>query len=154
MSFGDHRVLYHIGTYCANCVNEYMASPCVIIVTYVLRNYFCFLSAIREVYQTGLTMSSSRHETGTSTIHMELERTVAEFLGVDDAISIGMGFATNTLNLPVLIGEGCLVLSDQLNHASIRLGMRLSGAKVVQFNHNSVEHLEKMLRTNIIKGNE
>ena len=55
-------------------------------------------------------MSSSRHETGTSTIHMELEKTVAEFLGVDDAISVGMGFATNTLNLPVLIGEGCLVL--------------------------------------------
>ena len=45
-------------------------------------------------------MSSSRHETGTSTIHLELERTVAEFLGVDDAISVGMGFATNTLNLP------------------------------------------------------
>ena len=56
-------------------------------------------------------MSSSRHETGTSTIHMELEKTVAEFLGVDDAISVGMGFATNTLNLPVLIGEGQRVVS-------------------------------------------
>ena len=108
--------------------------------------------AISELRQTGLSLCSSRHELGTGSIHMELEETVAKFLGVDDAISVGMGFATNTLNLPMLIGKGCLVLSDALNHASIILGLKLSGATVTVFKHNNVEHLEKVLRANIIKG--
>ena len=85
-------------------------------------------------------------------ISRELEVTVAEFLGVEDAITVGMGFATNTLNIPQIINKGCLVISDELNHASIILGLRLSGATVCVFNHNSMEHLEKVLRSNIIKG--
>ena len=113
----------------------------------------CTHQAITQVRQSGLNYSSSRHELGTSTLHQELESTVAEFLGVEDAITVGMGFATNTLNLPMLIGKGCLVLSDELNHASIILGLRLSGATVAVFKHNNVEHLEKVLRANIIKGN-
>lgn len=55
---------------------------------------------------------------------------MAEFLGVDDVIIFGMGFATNVLNLPALLGPGCLVLSDEFNHASIILGMKVSGATV------------------------
>jgi serine palmitoyltransferase len=60
---------------------------------------------------------------------------VAEFLGVEDAIAVGMGFATNSLNLPSLISKGCLVISDELNHASLILGLRLSGATVKVFKH-------------------
>ena len=63
-------------------------------------------------------------------IHKELERKTAEFVGTEDAISFGMGFATNALNLPSLLGPGCLVLSDESNHASLILGLRLSGATV------------------------
>lgn len=63
-------------------------------------------------------------------IHQKLESLVAEFLGVDDAITFGMGFATNVLNLPSILGPGCLVFSDEFNHASLILGLRLSGATV------------------------
>lgn len=55
---------------------------------------------------------------------------MANFLKVDDAIVFGMGFATNVLNLPALLGPGCLVISDEFNHASLILGMRLSGTTV------------------------
>ena len=61
---------------------------------------------------------------------------MARFVGTEDAITFGMGFATNALNLPSLISKGCLVLSDEKNHASIILGLRLSGATVRLFKHN------------------
>ena len=70
-------------------------------------------------------------------IHEELEKLTARFLGVDDAIVFGMGFATNALNLPSLIDKGCLILSDEKNHASLILGLRLSGATTRVFKHNS-----------------
>ncbi len=55
---------------------------------------------------------------------------VAHFVGCEDAITFGMGFATNSVVIPALVGKGCLVLSDSLNHASIVSGVRGSGAKV------------------------
>ena len=69
-------------------------------------------------------------------IHQELEQYVARFLGTEDAITFGMGFATNSLNLPSLVSKGCLVLSDENNHASLILGLRLSGATIQVFKHN------------------
>ena len=75
---------------------------------------------------------------GTSQVHEKLEATVAEFLGTEDAITVGMGFATNTLNLPILIDKSYLVISGEFNHASIILGLRLSGATVVICKHNSI----------------
>ena len=74
---------------------------------------------------------------GTMTIHQELEQLVAHFVGAEDAITFGMGFATNSLNLPTLVSKGCLVLSDENNHASLILGLRLSGATIRVFKHNS-----------------
>jgi serine palmitoyltransferase len=71
------------------------------------------------------------------TIHQTLEQHVAHFLGVEDAITFGMGFATNALNLPSLVSKGCLVLSDEKNHVSLILGLRLSGATIRVFKHNS-----------------
>lgn len=73
-------------------------------------------------------------------IHNELEKLTARFMGVEDAIVFGMGFATNALTLPSLVGKGCLVLSDAKNHASLILGLRLSGAVVRVFKHNSTQY--------------
>ena len=73
---------------------------------------------------------------GTLALHQELEGLVAEFIGKEAAIIFGMGFATNSLNLPVLVDEGCLLISDSLNHSCIILGARLSGAKIAVFKHN------------------
>jgi serine palmitoyltransferase len=75
---------------------------------------------------------------GTHPLVVELERTTAKFLGTEDAIVFGMGFATNSLNLPSLVSPGCLVLSDEKNHASLILGLRLSGATIKVFRHNSM----------------
>ena len=63
-------------------------------------------------------------------MHKELEKMVAEFLGKEDAITFGMGFATNSVGIPALVGKGCLIISDALNHSSIVAGVRGSGAKV------------------------
>lgn len=80
-------------------------------------NYLGFAEAegqcadeVEEAIKTqGLALCSSRRELGTSALHQELEQLTAEFLKVDDAMVFGMGFATNALNIPCLIGPGSLV---------------------------------------------
>lgn len=112
----------------------------------------CTDAAIHALETGGVAPSSSRQEMGNLAIHKELEQTVAEFIGAEASITTAMGFATNSLNIPCLVSKGCLILSDELNHASLILGMRLSGATVMVFKHGNVEHLEKLLRQAIIKG--
>lgn len=104
------------------------------------------------IYEYGVGICSTRHELGNLDIHEELESLVAEFIGVEDSIVVGMGFATNSTNIPTLVGKGCLILSDMLNHASLVLGCRLSGAKIRVFKHNSMRDLEKQLRIAIVDG--
>lgn len=85
-------------------------------------------------------------------LHTELEELTARYLGVDDAITFGMGFGTNSLNIPALLSPGCLVVSDEKNHASIILGLRLSGAAIKVFRHNDMHDLERTLKQAIVKG--
>ena len=69
-------------------------------------------------------------------LHDELEHLVARFIGKPAAMAFGMGFATNSTNIPTLVGKGDLIVSDELNHTSLVLGARLSGAKIKVFKHN------------------
>ena len=96
--------------------------------------------------------SGPRAELGTQQLHKQLEDLVAEFVGKPAAITFGMGFATNSCNIPALVDKGCLLISDELNHASLVLGARLTGAKIKTFKHNDMEHLEHVLRTAVIEG--
>ncbi|KAK4886889.1 hypothetical protein RN001_003160 [Aquatica leii] len=112
----------------------------------------CTEFAIECAHKYGLSTGATRQQYGTNELHVELEKLTAEFLGVEDAITFGMGFATNSLNIPALISPGCLLISDERNHASLILGMRLSGATVKVFRHNDVKDLEKILRTQIYYG--
>lgn len=112
----------------------------------------CAQEAEESIKSYGLAACSSRREIGTNPLHIELEQLTARFLGVEDAIVFGMGFATNSLNIPTLISPGCLVVSDEKNHASIILGLRLSGAVTKVFNHNSMKDLERVLRDSIATG--
>nr|XP_037840677.1 serine palmitoyltransferase 3 [Chlorocebus sabaeus] len=105
---------------------------------------------VLEVYGTGV--ASTRHEMGTLDKHKELEDLVAKFLNVEAAMVFGMGFATNSMNIPALVGKGCLILSDELNHTSLVLGARLSGATIRIFKHNNTQSLEKLLRDAVIYG--
>lgn len=111
------------------------------------------MRTLKDVLETyGLGVASTRCEMGTLDKHKELEDLVAKFLNVEAAMVFGMGFATNATNIPALVGKGCLILSDELNHASIVLGARLSGATIRPFKHNDVQNLEKLLRDAIIYG--
>lgn len=85
-------------------------------------------------------------------LHTELEELTARYLGVDDAIVFGMGFGTNALNIPALLSPGCMVVSDEKNHASIILGLRLSGATIKVFRHNDMKDLERVLKNGIANG--
>lgn len=112
----------------------------------------CAESAEKAITKFGCSVCSTRQELGTNHLHVELERLTAHFLGVEDAIVFGMGFATNSLNIPSLVSPGCLVLSDEKNHASLILGLRLSGATIKVFKHNNMACLEKTLRDAVIYG--
>ncbi|XP_057703625.1 serine palmitoyltransferase 3 isoform X1 [Corythoichthys intestinalis] len=105
-----------------------------------------------KMRQYGVGVCSTRQETGTLDIHVELENLVADFLGVESSMVFGMGFATNSMNIPALVGKGCLILSDELNHTSLILGARLSRATIKVFKHNDMAHLEKELRDSICSG--
>ncbi|XP_026079357.1 serine palmitoyltransferase 3 isoform X1 [Carassius auratus] len=112
-----------------------------------------FLKTVaEETRQYGVGVCSTRQELGNLSTHEKLERLVAEFLGVESAMAFGMGFATNSMNIPALVGKGCLILSDELNHTSLILGARLSGATIRVFKHNNMQSLEKMLKDAICSG--
>lgn len=112
----------------------------------------CADAAADVTMKYGVGVSSTRREMGNLAKHEELEKLVARFLGVEAAMAFGMGFATNSMNIPALVGKGCLILSDELNHASLVLGARLSGAAIRVFKHNNMQSLEKLLRDAIVHG--
>jgi 8-amino-7-oxononanoate synthase len=99
-------------------------------------------AALREF---GTGACSSRVLTGTTSLHNRLERRLAEFKGTEDAVVFSTGFLTMMGAVSALTGEGDVVLSDELNHASIIEGCRLSGADVVVYGHRDTEDLERRL---------
>jgi serine palmitoyltransferase len=109
-------------------------------------------SVKESIDQYGVASCSSALECGQSTTLSELEREVAKFVGQEDAVVCGMGFATNFGGLPALFCSETLVLSDSLNHASLVAGVRQSGCKVRVFPHNNINALERILRNEIMVG--
>ena len=116
------------------------------------REGHCIEQAISALTSHNMSFCSSYQELGRSQLHTKLERTIANYVGVDDSIACGMGFATNAQNIPCLVSKGCLVMSDEFNHSSIALGIRLSGATVKVFKHNNSKDLEQTLRRAIMEG--
>ncbi|OTA90780.1 hypothetical protein M434DRAFT_13707 [Hypoxylon sp. CO27-5] len=110
-------------------------------------------NAVEEcVKRYGLSFCSPRADSGTSDLAIEVEKEIASFVGKPAAMVFSMGFVTNASSFPALVSKGCLILSDELNHASIRLGARLSGAVIRSFKHNDMIDLEKRLREAIAQG--
>ncbi|KAK5122043.1 hypothetical protein LTR85_004289 [Meristemomyces frigidus] len=112
----------------------------------------CADAAEQSIKKYGISFCSPRADVGTSELHVEVERQIAEFVGKPAATVYSMGFVTNATIFPALVGKGCLLISDQLNHASIRFGARLSGAVIDMFKHNDMSHLERLLRERISQG--
>uniref|UniRef100_A0A1I8A8X2 serine C-palmitoyltransferase n=1 Tax=Steinernema glaseri TaxID=37863 RepID=A0A1I8A8X2_9BILA len=113
----------------------------------------CADAAAKSIDEEGLSLCTTIHERGHSVSQDKLEKLVAEFLGVEDAICFSMGFATNSMNAPCLVDKNSLIISDQYNHASLILGCRMSGASIKVFKHNDMRNLEKVLRDAIAYGN-
>jgi serine palmitoyltransferase len=108
-------------------------------------------SVLETLDRYGVATGAAR-ESGCTAVLRELEQTVARFVGKPDAIVIGMGFATNSMIIPAIIGKGGLIISDELNHASIVAGARSSGARIRVFRHNDAKDLERVLRSAIAEG--
>jgi glycine C-acetyltransferase len=82
---------------------------------------------------------------GTTRLHAELEQKLARFKGVEAALSFQSGFNSNVATIPALVGKDDAIFSDELNHASIIDGCRLSGAPIIRFEHCNPASLEKKL---------
>ncbi|XP_020960525.1 long chain base biosynthesis protein 2a [Arachis ipaensis] len=113
---------------------------------------YCTPRVIETLKKYSPSTCSSRVDGGTTVLHNELEKYVASFVRKPAAIVFGMGYVTNSAILPVLMGKGCLIISDSLNHNSIVNGARGSGATIRVFQHNIPSHLEEVLREQIADG--
>lgn len=103
-------------------------------------------AAARAAVETyGAGAGASRLITGDTPLLGELERRLAAFKGTEAACVFGSGYLTNAGVIPTLIGPGDLLLIDELAHACIWAGAKLSGAEAVAFRHNDVAHLEDLL---------
>jgi 8-amino-7-oxononanoate synthase len=96
-----------------------------------------------ERYGTGLT--GSRLLNGTTPLHLDLERELAEWMETEDAMVFTTGYQANLGAIGTLLEPGDTVICDSADHASILDGCRLSGAKLRPFRHNQMEKLERML---------
>jgi 8-amino-7-oxononanoate synthase len=94
----------------------------------------------------GTSVSASRIASGEKPLHQELERAVADFVGVEDAIVYIGGHATNVSTIGHLFGKNDLIVHDALSHNSIIQGCILSGATALAFPHNDYTALETILR--------
>ena len=103
-------------------------------------------AAKEAIEQYGTSACASRLISGEKPIHRELEREIADFLGVEDSIVLVGGHATNVTTIGHLFGKNDLVVYDALSHNSILQGCFLSGASLVAFPHNDSSALEQILR--------
>ncbi len=99
----------------------------------------------------GCGAGASRLVSGTSAVHAELEERIARFKNTEAAIVYNSGYAANTGIISAIAGPDDIILSDNLNHASIIDGCRLSRAQVAVYRHRDVNHLEDLLRKAISK---
>lgn len=102
-------------------------------------------AAIAALQTWGTGSGASRLVTGDSTAHRALEKAIAQFEGTEAALVFNSGYAANVGLLSTLCGEGDVIFSDALNHASLIDGARLSRAKTVVYPHRDVAALEALL---------
>jgi glycine C-acetyltransferase len=103
-------------------------------------------AAVQALHDHGFGMASVRFICGTQDLHKQLERSIADFLGTDDAILYTSCFDANTGLFETLLDENDAVISDALNHASIIDGIRLCKAQRFRYAHADMADLEKQLQ--------
>jgi len=121
------------------CSNNYLG----------LANHPRMVAAAKEAMdEYGVGPGAVRTIAGTMDLHLELERRIAKFKRVEDAITFQSGFTANTGTIPALVGKGDMIFSDALNHASIIDGCRLSGAVIKRYDHADPASLESVIKEN------
>jgi glycine C-acetyltransferase len=121
------------------CSNNYLG----------LANHPRIVKAAQEATaQYGVGPAAVRSIAGTMALHLELERRMAAFKGVEATITFQSGFTANLATIPALVGKDDLIFSDELNHASIIDGSRLSGAQIVRYGHANPADLERVIQEN------
>ena len=104
------------------------------------------LAAKEAIDRFGVGPAAVRTIAGTMELHLELERKLAGFKGVEAAITFQSGFNANLGTIPVLVDKDDIIYSDELNHASIIDGCRLSRAQVLRYAHRDPEDLRRVIR--------
>jgi len=102
-------------------------------------------AAIEAMKRYGVGAGASRLVTGNHPLYAELERALARFKGTEAACVFGSGYLANTGILPALVGPADLILVDELSHACINAGAKLSGAALYRYRHADVAHAEMLL---------
>lgn len=102
--------------------------------------------ATKAIKKFGVGPAAVRSIAGTTTLHKELEEALARFKKAEAVITFQSGFAANLGVIPALVGEGDMIFSDELNHASIIDGSRLSKAEVVRYAHINPADLEDKIK--------
>jgi glycine C-acetyltransferase len=105
-------------------------------------------AAKKAIDSHGVGPTAVRTIAGTMDLHTTLEKRIAEFKGVEAAITFQSGFSANLGAIQALVGKNDIIFSDELNHASIIDGCRLSGARIVRYNHCDPNHLEQVIKEN------
>jgi len=119
------------------CSNNYLG----------LANHPQMVSAAKAAMDKyGVGPGAVRTIAGTMDLHLELEKRMANFKHVESAIVFQSGFSANGATIPALVGKEDIIFSDELNHASIIDGSRLSSAKIVRYKHCDPISLESVIR--------
>ena len=103
-------------------------------------------AATQAMQKYGVGPGAVRSIAGTMSLHVELEKRIAAFKHVEAAITFQSGFTANGATIPALVGKEDAIFSDELNHASIIDGSRLSGAKIYRYAHCNPDDLRRVIR--------
>jgi glycine C-acetyltransferase len=103
-------------------------------------------AAIEAIRKWGVGSGAVRTIAGTMKIHMDLEEQIARFKGTEACVVFQSGFAANAGTVSAILGKDDLIISDELNHASIIDGCRLSKATIKIFKHKDLEDCERILQ--------
>jgi glycine C-acetyltransferase len=106
-------------------------------------------AAQSAVEKFGVGPAAVRSIAGTTVLHTELEEKLARFKRVEATLSFQSGFNSNVATIPSLVGKEDLIFSDELNHASIIDGCRLSGAPIIRYDHCNPLSLEQKIKDNL-----
>jgi len=102
-------------------------------------------AALEATRKYGVGSGAVRTIAGTMSLHMELEEKIARFKNVEACVVFQSGFTANAGTVSAILGKEDFIISDELNHASIIDGARLSRAKILVFRHKDVSHAEEQL---------